>query len=103
MALTSSLTRVLFIAAIALAAVADVEATANKPRPAHYKIRTSLSKVGDETEAVSKRATSGRINGAYYPNWCVMSPWCHLRLVLKVFLWKGCRHSQCVLHVLASE
>ncbi|KAM5540818.1 hypothetical protein V8D89_005462 [Ganoderma adspersum] len=68
MTLMSSLSRALFIAAVALAAVADVEAT----RPAHHKIRANLSKAGDEqTEVVSRRATSGRVNGAYYPNWAV--------------------------------
>ncbi|PIL35115.1 hypothetical protein GSI_02903 [Ganoderma sinense ZZ0214-1] len=69
MALTSSFTRVLFIAAVALAAVADVEAS--KTRPAHHKISTNLSKAGEEAEVVSKRASSGKINGAYYPNWAI--------------------------------
>ncbi|KAM5540815.1 hypothetical protein V8D89_005459 [Ganoderma adspersum] len=77
MALTSSIARVLFIAAVALAAVADVEATASKPRPAHRKISANLSKtVHDETKAVaiSKRA-SAKVNAAYYPNWAIYSPY----------------------------
>ena len=75
MALTSSITRALFIAAVALAAVANVEATASKPRPAHHKISANLFKtVHDETKAValSKRA-SAKVNAAYYPNWCAVS------------------------------
>ncbi len=76
MALTSSITRVLFFAAVALAAVADVEATAGQPRPAHHNIRTNqLSKIARaETKAVdvSKRASSGKVNAAYYPNWYVV-------------------------------
>ena len=65
MALSASIKRVLFIAAVALAAVADVEATAIQPRPAHYKVRAN------QMRAASKRASS-KVNAAYYPNWCVV-------------------------------
>ena len=75
MALSAVFKRVLFIAAVALAAVANVEATTSKPRPAHHKISANLFKtVHDETKAValSKRA-SAKVNAAYYPNWCAVS------------------------------
>ncbi|KAM5544518.1 hypothetical protein V8D89_001416 [Ganoderma adspersum] len=68
MALSACIKRVLFIAAVALAAVADVEATAIQPRPAHYKVRAN------QMRAASKRASS-KVNAAYYPNWAIYSPY----------------------------
>ncbi|PIL35013.1 hypothetical protein GSI_02800 [Ganoderma sinense ZZ0214-1] len=59
MALSTSIRRVLFIAAIALVAVTGVEATAAMHRPGNYN---------QTTHQIDKRATSGKINGAYYPN-----------------------------------
>ncbi len=66
MPLAASIKRVIFIAAVALAAVADVEATAIQLRPAHYGARTN------QMRAASRRASS-KVNAAYYPNWCVVS------------------------------
>ena len=63
MALSTSLKRVFVIAAVALVAVAGVRATAVMHRPGHFNATA---------HRVSKRATSGKINGAYYPNWCVV-------------------------------
>ncbi|KAM5536903.1 hypothetical protein V8D89_009450 [Ganoderma adspersum] len=61
MAFSTSLKRVFVVAAVALVAVAGVQATAVMHRPGHYN-RTA--------HQVSKRASSGKINGAYYPNCC---------------------------------
>ena len=63
MAFSTSLKRVFFIAAVALVAVAGVQATAVMHRLGHFNVTA---------HQVSKRATSGKINGAYYPNWCVV-------------------------------
>ena len=63
MAPSTSLKRVFVIAAVALVAVAGVQATAVMHRPGHFNATA---------HRVRKRASSGKINGAYYPNWCVV-------------------------------
>ncbi len=64
MALSAVFKRVLFIAVVALAAVSDVEATRVMSRPANFN--------GTATNhAVNKRAASGKVNAAYFTNWCV--------------------------------
>ncbi|PIL29808.1 hypothetical protein GSI_08014 [Ganoderma sinense ZZ0214-1] len=68
MVLSASIKLVLFIATIALAAIADVGATAIQPRTTHYKVRANRLK------AASKRASS-KVNAAYYPNWAIYSPY----------------------------
>ncbi|KAI1798302.1 glycoside hydrolase superfamily [Ganoderma leucocontextum] len=66
MALSAVFKRVLFIAAVALAAVSDVEAMRVMRRPANYN--------GTATNhAVSKRAASGKVNAAYFTNWAIYS------------------------------
>ena len=71
--MTCSITRVLFVAAVALAAVTDIEAMTSKSRPAHSKIRANPSNAErEDAVVVGKRASSGKVNGAYYPNWCVL-------------------------------
>ena len=64
MALSAALKRVLFIAAVAFAAVADVEATQVMRRPAAYKDAPN-------TKSVHARAASGKVNAAYFTNWYV--------------------------------
>ncbi len=64
MALSAAFKRVLFIAAVALAAVADVGATQVMRRPETYKDAPS-----NGTKAVHARATSGKVNAAYFTNW----------------------------------
>lgn len=65
MALSAVFKRVLFIAAVALAAVSDVEATRVMTRPKNFN--------GTATNhAVTKRASSGKVNAAYFTNWYVL-------------------------------
>ena len=64
MALSAAFKRVLFIAAVALAAVADVQATQVMRRPAAYKDAPN-----NATQSVHARATSGKVNAAYFTNW----------------------------------
>ncbi|PIL27429.1 hypothetical protein GSI_10577 [Ganoderma sinense ZZ0214-1] len=68
MALSAAFKRVLFIAAVALAAVADVQATQVMRRPAAYKDAPN-----NAAQSVHARATSGKVNAAYFTNWGIYS------------------------------
>ncbi|KAM5531156.1 hypothetical protein V8D89_015177 [Ganoderma adspersum] len=68
MALSAAFKRVLFIAAVALAAVVDVQATQVMRRPTTYKDAPN-----NATQSVHARATSGKVNAAYFTNWGIYS------------------------------
>ncbi|KAI0708099.1 glycosyl hydrolases family 18-domain-containing protein [Cerioporus squamosus] len=69
MALSATLKRVLFVAAVALAALVVVDATQVMHRPAAYKDAPRKVATGAaETKVIHKRA-SGKVQAAYFTNW----------------------------------
>ena len=71
--MSATLKRVLFLAAVALAALVVVDATQVMQRPATYKnaphkVQTNTTA---EPKVVHKRANT-HVQAAYFTNWCVV-------------------------------
>ena len=75
MALSASLKRISFLAAVALSAVVIVDATQVMQRPGDFKTAT-LHKVDTDPKAESKiihKRAGSKVQAAYFTNWCVAS------------------------------